>query len=166
VPGWYRVLTTAVRSNCTWARTKARPNLYLSAFVGGLALRNSQQTISTVGLQADKYRRRWCREGAETCVWSQMRSLRMRSLRLAVVEWPLQNLRKSSASHVLDRLLLALASLPLALVPMYASSSLCSTHARALYPRRRSLAGVRQLPHILLLQQVQHRAVMTRQTRD
>jgi hypothetical protein len=29
------------------------------------------------GLQVDKYRRRWCREGGETRVWSRMRSLRL-----------------------------------------------------------------------------------------
>ena len=63
----------------------------------------------------------------------------MRSLRLAIAERPLQNLRESGASRV-----------PLVLVLMCASSFLCSTRARALRPRRHPLAGVPIQPHILL----------------
>jgi hypothetical protein len=72
----------------------------------------------------------------------------MRSLRLAIVERLLQNLRESGASPVLDHLLLALAHLPLALVLICASSSLCSMHARALYSRPHQLSGVRGPPRI------------------
>jgi hypothetical protein len=104
-----------------------------SAIVDGLAMQTSQQTISTVGLHVEKYRRRWCQEGAETRVWSQMRSLR-----LAVAGWLLQNLRESGASRILDHLLLVLA-----LVLMGASSSLCSMHARVPHLRPHQLAGVR-----------------------
>jgi hypothetical protein len=97
----------------------ACPNQYLSVFAGGFALRTSQQTISIVGLQVDKYRRRWCGKGAETRGWSQMRSLH-----LAVAGRLLQNPRESGASRVLDHLLLALTLSSLTLVLMYTSSSL------------------------------------------
>ena len=60
---------------------------------------------------------------------------RMRSLRLSIAERLLQYHRKFGASRILDHLLLALALLPLVLVPICVSSSLCSTCARALHPR-------------------------------
>jgi hypothetical protein len=95
-------------------------------------------------------------------VWSQMRSLR-----LAVAGRLLQNLRESGASRVLDHLLLALALLPLVLVLMCASSSLCSMHARALHPRPNQLAGVHGPPHtLLLLQRAQHRVATVSRRRD
>ena len=90
----------------------------------------------------------------------------MRSLCLAIAEQLLQNLRESGASRVLDRLLRALALLPLVLVLMSASSSLCSTHARSLRRRRHPLAGVHRPPHILLpLPQAQLSAVTASRTR-
>ena len=57
----------------------------------------------------------------------------MRSLRLAIAERLLQNLREYGAARVLDHLLLALELLPLVLVLMYASPSLCSTRVRVLH---------------------------------
>jgi hypothetical protein len=62
---------------------------------------------------------------------------------------------------VLDHLLLALALLPLVLVLMCVSSSLCLTHAWALQPRWRPLASVRELPHTTLpLLQARNRVLM------
>jgi hypothetical protein len=64
----------------------------------------------------------------------------MCSLRLAVAEWLPHNLHESSASHVLNHLLLAL--LPLALALMCASSLLCMTHTLKLHHHWHSPAGV------------------------
>jgi hypothetical protein len=57
-------------------------------------------------------------------------------------------------NQVLDHLLLALAHLQLALMIVYGTSSLCSTHARVLHPYRHPLAGVHGPLHTLLLPQV------------
>ena len=93
-----------------------------------------------------------------------MRGPQMRSLRLAIAERLPQNLRESGASRVLDHLL---ALLPLVLVLMCASSSLCSTRGRAPHSRRHTLAGVHGPRHILLpLPQAQLGAVTASRTWD
>jgi hypothetical protein len=93
-----------------------------------------------------QYRKCWCLEGRETRGWS-----KMRSLRLAIDERLLSNVCESGTSRILDRLPRALALLPLPLVPIYASSSLCSMHARTLHLRRRLLAGVHRRPRYSFL---------------
>jgi hypothetical protein len=91
----------------------------------------------------------------------------MRPLRLAVAGrlTSKYSFRESGASRVLGHLLLAL--LPLALVLMYASSFLCSMHARVLHPRPHRLAGVLGplRTTLLPLPQAQHRAVTASRTR-
>ena len=86
----------------------------------------------------------------------------MNSLRLTVARWPRQSLHECVASHVLDQLLVVLLPRPLAL--MYATPSLCLMPARALYPRRRPLAGVHGPLHLLLplLQAQNHAATAIR----
>jgi hypothetical protein len=76
----------------------------MSEFIGGLVLRTSQETIPTVGLQVDKHRRRWCREGGGD-VWVVLNAFVTSCNQF-------QNHRESGASRVLDLLLLALALLP------------------------------------------------------
>ena len=110
-------------------RTTALPNQYRPAIAVDLVLRTSQYTVLPYDHKGDKYRRR---RGVET------HGTQMRSLRFAIAERLLQNLRESGASRFLDHLLLALELLLLVLI---CASSLCSIGARDLDPRRHPLAG-------------------------
>jgi hypothetical protein len=102
--------------------------------------------------KVNKYRKRWCREGERRAGGPKCVRYVLQSLGGYFKIFANPALLAFSTTFCWRWRFFRLRLL------MCASSSLCSTHARALHPRRHQLAGVRGPPHtFVLLPQAQHR---------